>query len=371
MTARGPEGTGRGGGLRALFATTHTYLPQRAGGVESSTHDLATELRRRGDEVAVLARIGPGDWLGFKNRVRRKLPFGARFPVDRRMGYPAFRGWKPERGAPEVLRRFDPTVVVVQGTRPVPLTRTFLELDMPTVLYLRDVEFDRLGGEVPDDARLLVLANSGFTAERAARDLGVTAQVVPPLVRPEAYRTERGGEKVLYVNPHPWKGVDIAFALAERRPDIPFLFVESWKLRSDFREECVERAARLPNVEWSARVEDMRHLYAQARLVLVPSRWQEAWGRMASEAQVSGIPVLASIRGGLPEAVGPGGILVDPDGPPEAWVEALERVWDDRATYERLSRAALEHARRPGFQPEALVSRFRELLTGHAGLAGR
>lgn len=352
--------------LRLLFATTHTYLPQRAGGVESSTHDLCRELARRGDETAVLARLGPEGWLGLITRIRRKLPFGSAFPVDRRMGYPVFRGWHPAEGLAEVSQRFGPDVVVVQGTAPVPLVRAVVEFGLPTVFYFRDVEFERLGGKLPEDCRLLLLANSEFTAGRVHRDLGLEARVLPPLIRPGPYETRSSGEKVLYVNPHPWKGVETAFALAERRPDIPFVFLESWKLSDEVKSAHLERAAALPNVEWRERIEDMREMYRLARLVLVPSQWEEAWGRVVSEAQVSGIPALASDRGGLPESVGPGGILVDPDGPLEAWVEALGRIWDDRREYERLSRAALEHARRPDIQPETLISRFRELLAAHA-----
>jgi glycosyltransferase involved in cell wall biosynthesis len=246
------------------------------------------------------------------------------------------------------------------------MVRVVLELGVPAALYLRDVEFHRLGGTVPLDRRLLVLANSRFTAGRARQDLGVEAQVLPPLVRPDAYRVRAPGDRVLFVNPHPDKGVEIAFALAERRPDVPFLFVESWPLPDDVRQAHLRRAACLPNVEWSERVGDMRSVYARARIVLAPSLWEEAWGRIATEAQVSGIPVLASTRGGLPESVGPGGLLVDPDAPLEEWARALSRLWDDRATYARLSTAALEHARRPEIQPTAVVMPFRQLLARHA-----
>lgn len=355
--------------LRVLFASTHTYLPQRAGGIESSTHDLCIELSGAGDEPAVLARLDPAGWLAFVNRVRRKLPFGSAFPADRRMGYPVYRGWSPLEGASEAVRRVRPGVVVVQGTGSVPLARAFLELDVPTTLYLRDVEFDRLGGEIPADPRLLVLANSGFTAECARRELSVDSHVVPPLVRPEAYRTSSRRDRVVFVNPHPWKGVEIAFRLAERRPDIPFLFIESWNLRPDRKAEYGNRASALPNVEWSASVPDMREIYGKARVVLVPSTCEEAWGRVATEAQISGIPVLASNRGGLPESVGEGGILVDPEAPLEAWEEALARLWDDPGAYEQLSEAALEHSRRPAIQPRRLAARFRELIAAHAARA--
>ena len=54
---------------------------------------------------------------------------------------------------------------------------------------------------------------------------------------------------------------------------------------------------------------DMRSVYRDTKVLLVPSQWLETWGRVATEAQFSGIPVLASRSGALPEAVGPGGIL--------------------------------------------------------------
>src|SRR5712692_2433323 len=51
--------------LRILFITDHTYPPQRVGGAESSTHDLALTLKERGVEVAVLATIDIAGYVGF------------------------------------------------------------------------------------------------------------------------------------------------------------------------------------------------------------------------------------------------------------------------------------------------------------------
>lgn len=103
----------------------------------------------------------------------------------------------------------------------------------------------------------------------------------------------------------------------------------------------------MSNVTWLRRTSDMRRVYGKARLILVPSQWEEAFGRVVAEAQVSGIPALASCIGGLPEAVGPGGLLVDPAAPTAQWVAALRRIWDDRSEQVRLSAAALRHAQRP------------------------
>ena len=143
--------------------------------------------------------------------------------------------------------------------------------------------------------------------------------MLPPLVTPALYRVQSERRSVVFVNPHPVKGVEIAFALARRRPDIPFEFVESWELAAVSRRALLKEAARLPNVHLRKWGLDMKPVYLVAKLILAPSRWEEGWGRVVSEAQVSGIPALASRRGGLPEAVGPGGILVDPDAELTEW----------------------------------------------------
>jgi glycosyltransferase involved in cell wall biosynthesis len=48
-------------------------------------------------------------------------------------------------------------------------------------------------------------------------------------------------------------------------------------------------------------------------LMIVPSLSHEPFGLVALEAMASGVAVIASERGGLPEACGGAGVLVDPD----------------------------------------------------------
>lgn len=62
-------------------------------------------------------------------------------------------------------------------------------------------------------------------------------------------------------------------------------------------------------------------------LLAVPSRY-EAFGRVAAEAMLGGVPVVASAVDGLPEVVGDAGVLVPPDRP-EALAEAIVRLLSD------------------------------------------
>jgi glycosyltransferase involved in cell wall biosynthesis len=91
---------------------------------------------------------------------------------------------------------------------------------------------------------------------------------------------------------------------------------------------------------------------------------------VVTEAHCSGIPVLASRRGGLPESVGPGGLLIEHDAPLALWRDALSRMWDDHATYAALVTAAERYAMRPEIQPSVLIDRFTAFVAEHVARCG-
>jgi glycosyltransferase involved in cell wall biosynthesis len=359
--------------LKVLMATSKLYPPQFYGGAEMSTHAMSLLLQQAGCEVAVLAGLAPRGLLTRCNRLASRLRPGEQYPFDRRLGYPCFRGWDPLGAVDELCRRFAPDVVFAQSGRVVSLAEAFAERGVPSFIFLRHTHVHYLGANPRPHALWRYVANSKHTAEFYRREFGIESEILTPSVIPELYRTETDRSRVVYVNPNPMKGIDRVLDLAERRPDIPFDIVESWKQPAWMTAEAESRAARLANVRWLPPTEDMRRVYRQARLLLAPSgvghpEWIEAWGRVATEAQVSGIPVLASNSGGLPEAVGPGGVVLDVAAPLGDWLAALARLWDDEACYARLAAAALQHAARPEIMPlaqvEALLARVRASVGG-------
>ena len=107
----------------------------------------------------------------------------------------------------------------------------------------------------------------------------------------------------------------------------------------------------------------MRTIYRETRILLVPSQWEdETWGRVVTEAQFSGIPVVASDRGGLPESTGPGGIVLPHDAPASAWAGAVTALWTDQSQHDRLSKAAFGHSIRTDIDPEQQVSKLIDTL---------
>jgi len=167
---------------------------------------------------------------------------------------------------------------------------------------------------------------------------------------------------VTMVNPHPVKGLDTLTEVARRLPSIKFLLQESWKLSDAALTTLQTQLAALPNVRFARRTPDMRSVYRQTRLLIAPSRWEEGFGMVALEAQSCGIPVIASRRGGLPEAVGDGGLLIDDYLDADAWVQAIKDVLGDGTRYCDLAQRARHHAASDTFNPDALARHLYDIL---------
>jgi len=191
---------------------------------------------------------------------------------------------------------------------------------------------------------------------------GIRPPFVPPLIEPARYQVANRGDAVLLVNPNLRKGVELFFRMAEARPEIPFLAVESWTINDAWRTVLLNRARSLGNVELWPAIEDMREAYARARLVLMPSAYEETFGRVVAEAQVSGIPALVSDRGALAETLGAGGTAVPLDAGLDTWLAALDRLWTDPAFYAQCASAARAESTSAARAPDRVSEDFLAIL---------
>lgn len=348
--------------MRILFTIGNAYLPQRSGGAQSSTKQLVEELSTQGHVVAVMCRLAGGGWTEVSSRIKRRIA-RTRFSRDTLPGHPVYRAWDPTDAA-EVVRNFRPDVAVVQNGNTIPIAKSLEAHGVPVVLYFRNVEFEELEGSPADLTQARFVANSQFTARRHREAFGIACAVIPPLVNPDLYRTASTRTNVTFINPYPVKGLEVALAVAGRCPDIPFAFVESWGIDAERRALLAQRLAGLTNVTFQPRTSDMKSVYGKARILLAPSLWEEAWGRVATEAHYSGIPVIGSRQGGLPEAIGPGGLTLDASAPIADWVAAVRRLWDDPAEYAKLSESAVKFSQRPEIQPAYQARQLLDLLGG-------
>ena len=89
------------------------------------------------------------------------------------------------------------------------------------------------------------------------------------------------------------------------------------------RETVEAQLALFPNVRFVRRLADTREIYARTRILLVPSVVEEGGPRVIREAQLNRIPVLGSARGGVPEMVGDGGLIIADYEDAGAWAAAI------------------------------------------------
>ena len=133
---------------------------------------------------------------------------------------------------------------------------------------------------------------------------------------------------ITLVNHNAHKGAHVLFGLAERMPERRFLAVEGG------HGEQVPIPKHLTNVERVPQNPDMRPVWRNTRLVLMPSVY-ESYGLVSVEAGVSGIPVLAHPTPGLQEALGGAGFWCDRDDL-QAYADTIEWL-DDDAMYRHAS----------------------------------
>lgn len=316
--------------MRLLFVTGYGHLPDVVGGMQTATDDLCHLLCERGVEIMLLCAL-PQD--------------GKPAPEPAGLPYRLLRVADPIAALPLVAAAYDADAIVTL-TSPIlaPLLMAAMETGRRTAVYIHNLEIHQLGFPLMNHPALLYIANSPYTAARLRAMAGIEAVVVLPIVQPHRYIVAQTGNRVLFVNPVQVKGAEIACRVMAENPDIPFTIAESWSLATGWKAYLQKRVADLPNVEWLPPVTDMRPLFARTRLLLMPSLWEEAFGRTALEAQLNGIPVVASNRGALPETVGDGGVIVDAHAPVEDWSQVVASLYHSAGVWSIMSGRARQHS---------------------------
>lgn len=205
------------------------------------------------------------------------------------------------------------------------------------------------------------LAPSRFLAERYRAAWGDAVTVLPPPLMTEGVVADvREPVFVTFFNPEPAKGLWLMARLAERlgqeRPDIPLLVVEGRAPASHVLaagKSAGVDLSRFANLMFAPATPRVADVWAHCRILLAPSVVEEAAGRVVLEAMANGVVPLVSNRGALPEIVAGGGQVLSllesytlrspvplNSAVADPWFDAVTRLVDDDAAYERCSRAA-------------------------------
>jgi len=349
--------------MRILYASERPPYPFFLGGAARAAHMLLARIATFSDTAC--AAVGGRDYSVSAWRypdAAEHATLGVR-TIDEAnatldCGYPVRLLPKFYQSLTTEIERFRPDLVWAQLEGALPVLQTANRLGVRGLCYVHDAEFDQTEMRQIATLDCHLVASSQFLANKVHRVTGRWTEVVYPPA--ELYFDTSGDPDglVTMINPHPVKGLDTFIEIARRLPAVNFLLQESWKLDDAALDTLRHKLAELPNVRFAHRVSDMRSVYRQTRLLIAPSRWEEGFGMVALEAQSCGIPVIASRRGGLPEAVGDGGLLIDDYVNVNAWVHAINSVLNDTVHYRKLAETARNHASSNIFAPDVLACRL-------------
>jgi len=195
----------------------------------------------------------------------------------------------------------------------------------------------------------------------------VSTPLEPPLDWASVVAPSESRAFVTFVNPSPHKGLLLFARLADMlgatRPDIPILVVQSGRSGGSLNALPGLDFSKYPQIMAAPPVAAPADYFALTRLLVVPSVWEEPFGRVAAEAMINAIPPLVSHRGSLPHVIGGdfaegggGRVLPIPEWmtlrtttlPSEAevgpWYDAICALWDDAALYRSVAARARELA---------------------------
>ncbi|WP_219838369.1 glycosyltransferase family 4 protein [Paenibacillus sp. R14(2021)] len=187
-----------------------------------------------------------------------------------------------------------------------------------------------------------------------------------------AKRTSSGSLHLLFAGRLiPRKGVPTllkAFKLARKSVPSLQLSIAGGSTKPAYK-AYLERTARMLKVPVSFKGNlsrtQMPKFYRSGDCFVCPSQKHEAFGLVNVEAMASGLPVIASRIGGIPEIVhhGRNGLLVDTYGKPAAFASQIVKLAKDPELCSRLSAQAREDARNR-FSWKLTAARLMEIYQG-------
>ena len=352
-----------------ILYVSGTYMPA-SGGAEISMYTLLQCLAQRGHRISVFtSRFVPATPL-----------YGSDVGID--VHYVATENLQ------SALREFclrNAVELIVSQNLWADVALLFArEAGIPSVYFARAAHgrLDISKGSKYEPT--FVIANSNHVASFVRKRWGWEAPVVRPIVRLKDYQATEGSRSyITMINPiRTHKGGDMFYKIARALEEREFLAVQGWgHLRSGdawnitllqllasglgFAKVWVPQdvdLTGLKNVKLWKSVSDMKRVYGETRLLLVPSTNIEASPRVVIEAMANGIPVIGSAKGGLPEVLSSTGILVHHYENPAAWIEAIVRL-DDPATYFAVSSSSRRYVESLDYSSEVsrCASLFRQI----------
>jgi len=289
---------------------------------------------------------------------------------------------------------FKPNILITQLMWSDVALKLAKKYSIPSIMRVCKVPLELDLGEDSDYSPTAIISTSNSVKNYVLKHWKRESKIIKSLVEVKNYIIEKKNfnpyeNKLIFMfNPLKRKGGLIFKEISEKLPSENFGTVLGWSSLKDdrcswnFSEEYIKRITEsegsifdgsLPdyihfdkckNVTIFKSEDDPRILYEQIRILLIPSQWEEAFGRIAIEAMSNGIPVIASNVAGLKDSVSSGGILLEKDNIDD-WVNEIELLSDENY-YTKMSKKAKEFVRE-NYSEDKIVNEFKELVEDNLG----
>jgi glycosyltransferase involved in cell wall biosynthesis len=322
-----------------ILASIHLYPPVHNCGSEWMLHNIFKFLISKGHECRVVLHMSHKHNIQVPYIYEGVEVFGATGDVD------AYR-W-----ADVIITHLDYTqysiIMAISAKKPIV---HFVHNDIP---------YSSIQSSV---ARTFIAYNSKWIADKLAYNKPFV--VLPPPCDVAYYDTgEQERDCITLISLNKNKGAEMFYSIAASLPDKKFIGVVG-----SYDDQII---LNMPNVEIVRNSPDILATYKRTRILLMPSAY-ESWGRTATEAMCSGIPVICTPTPGLKENCGEAGIFVGKElenynpGEPQVdrgsvddWIKAINKL-DDPETYKKYS--LLCKARATALDPLADLENFEKFL---------
>ena len=189
-----------------------------------------------------------------------------------------------------------------------------------------------------------VFVASRFAQSELKRMLGIDSVVWNPFIDLSRFIPEprRNGNRTIgFYSAGTHKGDELVQHLIRDMPSMQFAIMGG---NYTYRCNTFPR-----NVHYMGNVLDLNEFYNAISLLIVPSTIAEGYSRVVVEAAKNGIPAIANNIGGIPEALGGSGILIDIepslDGMVDKYVSAINWLFDNPTEYIKYSERSLERSK--------------------------
>jgi glycosyltransferase involved in cell wall biosynthesis len=346
-------------------------LRQRTG-VGEYAHEIASALVRRlgsDDTLALFSsswkdRLAPGIVPGART-LDLKVPVRILNFAWHRLGRPPVERFA---GGVDIAHSMHPLLMPAIRARQVVTVHDLDFLDHP----------ERTRGGSRRDCHATraaaVVVVSEFTAGEVSRRLGVTRERMvvcspgAPSWQPRPAPAPKG--PILFMGTlEPRKNLGVlldAYArLRQARPDAPPLWLAGGATEASTPWlRAIQKAPLEGHVKHLGYIDaDARYgLYAQASMLVLPSHL-EGFGMPSLEAMATGVPVIVSNRGALPEVAGDAAQVVEPDDV-AGFAAAMQRYLDDDGAMRQAIDRGRVRARHYSWDRSAaaLIERYRQIL---------